>query len=134
RCRRPLGQEPGDIAALREALYELMWEDAGIFRDAAGLRRAAATLDELGERLSQTGIAGGTLAFNLTWHDWLNLDSLVLTSRAIVTAALAREESRGAHFRSDFPETRPNDALAFTTVRLAESRIAVDWETVRFTR
>jgi fumarate reductase flavoprotein subunit len=134
RCRRPLGQAPGDVAALREALYELMWEDAGIFRDAAGLRRAADALDELERRLSRTGIAGGTLAFNLTWHDWLNLDSLILTSRAIVAAALAREESRGAHFRSDFPETRPNDALSFTTVRLADSRIAIDWEPVRFTR
>jgi fumarate reductase flavoprotein subunit len=134
RCRRPLGQEPGDVAGLREALYDLMWEDAGIFRDAAGLRRAAAALDELGNRLARTGIAGGSLAFNLTWHDWLNLDSLILTSRAIVAAALAREESRGAHFRSDFPETRPNDILAFTRARLAGDTIAVDWETVCFTR
>ena len=43
-------------------------------------------------------------AFNLTWHDWLNLTNLVAVSRVIVRAALAREDSRGAHFRADFPE------------------------------
>jgi hypothetical protein len=86
-----------------------MWEDAGIFRDAAGLARAADGLDELDAALDRTGVTGGDLAFNLTWHDWLNLKSLVLVSRAIVVAAAGREESRGAHFRSDFPEMRPPD-------------------------
>jgi fumarate reductase flavoprotein subunit len=134
RCRIPLERPPGDIAALREALYEFMWEDVGIFRDAAGLRRAQDTLAELGERLGRTGIAGDNLAFNVTWHDWLNLESLILTSRAITAAALAREESRGAHFRSDFPATRGADDLAFTRVRLDGEQIVIDWETVRFTR
>src|SRR3982074_190607 len=39
-CRIPLDHPQGDIGALRERLYELMWEDVGIFRDASGLRRA----------------------------------------------------------------------------------------------
>ncbi|HZS81512.1 MAG TPA: FAD-binding protein [Stellaceae bacterium] len=134
RCCTPLERPPGDIAALREELYALMWEDVGIFRDAAGLRRAEEGLAGLGERLARTGIAGDDLAFNLTWHDWLNLESLILVSRAITAAALAREESRGAHFRSDFPATLPNDDLAFTRVRLDGERVAVDWEKVRFTR
>jgi fumarate reductase flavoprotein subunit len=133
-CRLPLDRPQGDIGALRERLYELMWEDVGIFRDASGLHRAEGALVELDEELDRTGIAGDTLAFNLTWQDWLNLKSLILVSRTINAAALAREESRGAHFRSDFPATSPDDGLAFTKVRLEGRTIALDWEKVRFTR
>ncbi len=133
-CRIPLDHPQGDIGALRERLYELMWEDVGIFRDASGLRRAEGALVALDEELDHTGIAGDTLAFNLTWQDWLNLKSLVLVSRAITSAALAREESRGAHFRSDFPATTPDENLAFTKVWLADGVIVCDHEPVRFTR
>ena len=82
----------------------------------------------------RTGISGTSLAFNLTWHDWLNLKSLILVSRAITAASLARAESRGAHFRSDFPGTEPDDGAAFTKVRLEGDDMALDWERVRFTR
>ncbi len=133
-CRRPLSQPPGDIGALRDELHELMWDDVGVFRDAAGLRRAENALVALDERLDRTGIAGDSLAFNLTWHDWLNLKSLILVSRAIAAASLAREESRGAHFRSDFPTMKPDDDLAYTTVRLSGGAVLVDREAVRFTR
>ena len=133
-CRRPLGRAPGDIGALREELYELMWDDVGVFRDAAGLRRAEAALVALDERLERTGIAGDSLAFNVTWHDWLNLKSLILVSRAITAASLMREESRGAHFRSDFPETAPDDALTFTTVSADDGTIVCRREAVHFTR
>ena len=43
--------------------------------------------------------------YNLTWMDRLNLENLVLTSRAICYAAQARNDSRGAHYREDFPNT-----------------------------
>jgi fumarate reductase flavoprotein subunit len=130
----PLKAPPGDLEGIRERLYDLMWEDAGIFRDAGGLARAAEGLETLDATLDRTGVVGGDLAFNLTWHDWLNLKSLVLVSRTIVCAAAAREESRGAHFRNDFPETRPPDDLAFTSVSLEGNALRADWGKVRFTR
>ena len=55
-------------------------------------------------------------AFNLTWHDWLNLKSLVAVSRAIALAAAARRDSRGAHFRADFPGVRALEQSAFTSI------------------
>ena len=51
-----------------------------------------------------TGVAAGNLAFNLTWHDWLNMRSLIDISRVITHAGLARENSRGAHYREDFAD------------------------------
>ena len=134
RAETPFGAPGGDIAALRERLYDLMWEEAGILRDRASLGRALDALAEIDRSLDRTGVATQERAFNLTWHDWLNLKSLVLVSRAIAGAALAREESRGAHFRTDFPTSKPPDDLAYCRARLAKSEIALDWQPVRFTR
>src|SRR2546427_243840 len=97
----------GDLETVREALYDVMWEDVGIVRSAASLTRALATLDALDRTLAGTGVAAADRAFNLAWHDWLNLRSLIAVSRVIAQAALAREESRGAHFREDFPSIGP---------------------------
>ena len=111
-----------------------MWEEAGILRDRASLSRALDALAEIDRSLDRTGVATLERKFNLTWHDWLNLKSLVLVSRAIAAAALAREESRGAHYRTDFPTSKPPDDLAYCRVRLAKGEIALDWQPVHFTR
>src|SRR5205823_5963769 len=100
---RPFAHESGDIEAIRESLYVGMWKHVGILRTAAGLTRALALLADLDHALDHTGIAHHDRAFNISWHDWLNLKSLVAVSRVIARAALARDESRGAHFREDFP-------------------------------
>jgi fumarate reductase flavoprotein subunit len=74
-------------------------------------------LDVLEAELERTGVSTTERAFNLTWHDWLNLKSLVTVSRVIAHAAAARQESRGAHYREDFPHTGPLDASAYTSIR-----------------
>ena len=134
RARVPLARPAGDIAAIRERLYEVMWDDAGIIRDAASLSRAAGALDELEARLDATGIEGSSLAFNLTWHDWLNLKNLLLVSKAILAAAVAREDSRGAHYRSDFPEVRDLARSRYTCVTWSDGRFGVAMRPVEFTR
>ena len=73
-------------------------------------------LDEIEAELLATGVPDGDRAFNLTWHDWLNLRSLTETSRVIALARAAqRENSRGAHFREDFPE--PGDLATLAPSR-----------------
>ena len=96
--------KPGDLNALREKLLDAMWDDVGVVRDRAGIERGIAALDAIEAELLATGVADADRRFNLTWHDWLNLRSLCEISRVIALAALKRENSRGAHFRSDFPE------------------------------
>ncbi len=56
-------------------------------------------------------------AFNLTWHDWLNLSNLILVSQSIQSAAAKRKESRGAHFRQDFPQRGSLEESSYVTVR-----------------
>jgi succinate dehydrogenase flavoprotein subunit len=133
-CRHPFGQPQGDLGEIRETLWDLMWADVGILRDAAGLARASGRLRELDEQLDRTGVDGSERRFNLTWHDWLNLKSLVLVSRAIAEAAAARENSCGAHFREDHPDRRPLDQSAYTRLSLEEGRFRVASAPVAFTR
>lgn len=134
RCRRPLNRPPGDLEAVRERLYEIMWGQVGIIRAGDELERAAAALSELDQELETVGVVGSTLAFNLAWHDWLNLKNLILVSRAIAAAASARKDSCGAHYRADFPGAGDLSTSAFTQVRLADEDLSVETEAVRFTR
>jgi fumarate reductase flavoprotein subunit len=130
----PLRQGAGDIEAIREALFELMWNDVGILRTAAGLQHGQDQLARLDAELSRIGVGEDRPAFNLAWHDWLNLKNLIAVSRVIATAALAREDSRGAHFREDFPETGDLHSSSFTVVRQRGSSLEISREPVRFSR
>ena len=130
------GGQHADLDAIRERLFATMWDDAGIVRDARGLERADATLEALADELGAYALPAGARerAFNLSWHDWFNLRSLVAVSRAIVAAAAARCESRGAHFRSDHPDTGDLTASAYMRVQRRQGELAVEAVPVRFTR
>ena len=140
RARRPF--EPGVAApidamdSLRERLYATMWDDAGIVRDAAGLARAAQSLAALSDALGAYRLpeAARDPSFNLAWHDWLNLANLVEVSQVIVAAALAREGSRGAHFRADHPDPGDRATSTFTRAHRVDGHARVEHVPVRFTR
>jgi fumarate reductase flavoprotein subunit len=133
RCTHPFARKPGDVNRLRERLMDLMWDEVGVVRDAAGIARGLAGLDDLEAELLETGVADDNRAFNLTWHDWINLRSLIETSRVIALAARQRENSRGAHFRSDFPEPGDLETSTFTVVRQGTGGLAITNEPVLFT-
>lgn len=131
-CRQPLDRPAGRIDEVRTELWDHMWDDAGIVRDAASLKRADAKLIELDAQLDTVGIAESNLAYNLTWHDWLNLKNLILVSKGIVAAATAREDSRGAHFRADYPEVRDLENSTYTVVNLKDDKIQLGTKPVDF--
>ena len=133
----PFARKAGDVAdieTIREALYDCMWDDVGVLRTRVGLERAAVRLRELAQQLEQICVATGSRAFNLTWHDWLNLSNLIAVSQVITQAALAREDSRGAHFREDFPETGDLPTSTYTVVRERDGTRNLTREAVQFTR
>jgi succinate dehydrogenase/fumarate reductase flavoprotein subunit len=89
---------------LRDELGHLMWNRVGIVRNGPQLRVAIDALAQLGQRLENVGIAGGR-NFNLSWQQALDVRNLLLASELIARSALLREDSRGAHYRDDFPDT-----------------------------
>ncbi len=130
----PFNKPAGDINVLRENLLDAMWDDVGVLRDRAGLERGLGKIDAIDGVLAATGIPESASAFNMTWHDWLNLRSLVDISRVIAQAALARENSRGAHFREDFPDPGALETSTFTVARRREGQLVIAHEAVAFTR
>ncbi len=137
-CERPLRGTPGSHGALeevRERLYGLMWDKVGIIREGGELETAARELRDIDAALDAHALGvNADRAFNLSWHDWMNLKSLVETSQAIAAAALARQDSRGAHFRSDFPETGPLEQSAYTSVRAGGGGLEIAMKAVAFSR
>jgi succinate dehydrogenase / fumarate reductase flavoprotein subunit/fumarate reductase flavoprotein subunit len=98
---RPSGADPWK---LRDELGKLMWEQVGIVRNGAKLRQALAEIPGLVARATELAAPGGR-KFNLTWQQALDLRNLLTASGLIARSALAREDSRGAHYREDFPNT-----------------------------
>ena len=133
RAIAPLSAKPGNIQDLRNRLMNVMWDDVGVMRDASGIRRGIERIAALKLEMETIGVASNNLAFNLSWHDWLNLQSLIHTSEVIAKAGLSRENSRGAHFREDFPDAGPMDQSYFTVATDGDSGIEVSREAVKFT-
>jgi fumarate reductase flavoprotein subunit len=133
-CEPKTAKSHGSLEPLRERLYDVMWEKVGIIRSEAGLRAALSELNSLEDELNGAGIAGADRAFNLSWHDWLNMKNLLATSRVIAEAALARTDSRGAHFREDFPEAGSLERSAYTSMRMQGGKLVAASKPVAFTR
>jgi fumarate reductase flavoprotein subunit len=133
RALHPFTKRGGNLNELREKLLDTMWNDVGVVRDRAGLDRAIAALAEIEAELLATGIAADDRTFNMSWHDWLNLRSLCETSAVIARAARERENSRGAHYRSDFPQAGDLATSRFTVARQTASGLEISERPVEFT-
>ncbi len=133
RARHPFSKKPGDVHALRDRLMDIMWDDVGIMRTAGGLEQGLRRVRALKAELLETGLADDDMVFNLTWHDWMNVQSLIEISETIAEAALSRENSRGAHYREDFPDQGDLDTSYFTVVRQDGAGLAVERAPVQFT-
>jgi fumarate reductase flavoprotein subunit len=130
----PLERAPGDIEQIRDALADVMWNDVGISRSKESLYRARTKLDELDRLINQMGVGDLQRAYNLTWQDWMNLRNLILVSKSVTEAAIARENSRGAHYREDFTEPGDLDTSYFTAVKLLNSQLLIENRPVLFNR
>ena len=98
---RPKGE---DAWKLREALGQLMWEKVGIVRNGPKMEEALGDISTLSSRAAQIAAPGGR-RFNLTWQQALDLRNLLTASELITRSAIVRQDSRGAHYREDFPQT-----------------------------
>ncbi|MGK5169254.1 fumarate reductase (quinol) flavoprotein subunit [Geodermatophilus sp. CPCC 205761] len=100
-----LGKGPGteSIAAIRDAMQATMEDAAGIFRTGPAMAKGADTLAELQERVGNVGLADASRAFNTELTAALELVNMLDISECVLQSGMQREESRGAHQRTDFP-------------------------------
>lgn len=119
--------------ALRDRLNTLMWDRAGLVRDGAGLTEAVTGLREIERELHNIGVPGGR-AFNPGWQEALNLENLLTVAKMIVASAALRTESRGSHFRSDFPDRDDEHWLQRVVTRMEGEDVAVTAEPVSMHR
>ena len=98
---RPDGESPYQI---HHDLQETMQDLVGIFRTEEDLKKALVELEKLKARAARMRVEGSRL-FNPGWHLSRDLQCMLTVSEACTLAALARQESRGAHSRLDFPKT-----------------------------
>jgi succinate dehydrogenase / fumarate reductase flavoprotein subunit len=121
-----------DCFSLRDELKTLMTSKAGIFRKESDLLTAKERVKELKGRLKKVGIKKKSLAFNHELVKYLELEGMLHLAEVIVEGALARKESRGSHFRLDYPDRDDvqwlRHTLAFKTddgPRLEYKRVAI---------
>ena len=94
----------GEVAyQVQYTLQDTMQDLVGIVRNEPEMRKALQVIGELSEKAGRVG-AGGHREYNPGWHAALDLRSLLTVSEAIARAALERKESRGGHFRDDYPD------------------------------
>ena len=93
-----------NVGQIREAMRALMTANVGVFRTEAGLTEAIDALQELKARAEACALSGRSLAMNQELLQRWELDNLLAVAMVIAQAARERRESRGAHFREDYPE------------------------------
>lgn len=93
-----------DPGAYRDRIKMLMWEHAGIIRKEELLERGLQQLQEIREDLSSSSTKLSDLSFEEAWQS-LELSQMLLVADLVLQAALYRKESRGTHYREDYPDS-----------------------------
>ena len=110
---------------VQSALQDMMQNLVGIVRTESEMQQALHELDGLKARAAKAGITGHR-EYNPGWHTSIDLKNLLTVSEAITRSAIERKESRGGHFREDFPEKDPQYAtFNIVTRRAADGSMEV---------
>jgi succinate dehydrogenase / fumarate reductase flavoprotein subunit len=120
------------VAQIRNELQESMSENAGVFRVKESLKKQLKIIRTLKERFKNIRIEDKSRLFNTELQEAIELGHMLDYSTFIVKGALAREESRGAHFREDFPERNDEKFLKHTMAYMnMRGDVAVDYIDVK---
>ncbi|HWC74499.1 MAG TPA: fumarate reductase/succinate dehydrogenase flavoprotein subunit [Gemmatimonadales bacterium] len=120
----PFEREGENPFAVQAALQKVMQRDASIIRDKRGLENALAELEKLKARARNVGVTGSR-EYNPGWHTAIDLRSLLVVAEASARAALERTESRGAHTRSDYPDSDEKQAREQIAIKKEGDRMVV---------
>lgn len=111
RLEAPLQRSRGaNPFELRKAIQELNWNKVGVARKEPELSGALSEIEDIAEAVETAGVTGGAV-YNMMYNTYLDIRSMIDATRIVAFSARLREETRGAHFRQDFPEQRDDYGL-----------------------
>jgi succinate dehydrogenase / fumarate reductase flavoprotein subunit len=122
------------IHALRASLQKIMMDDCSVFRQEEGLSRALAGLRNLQEGYKRIAVRDPGVRFNSDLMEAFELESLLGLAEAILVSAQARQESRGAHYRKDFPERDDQRWLKHTLIQKTDAGPRISFKPVTIAR
>jgi succinate dehydrogenase / fumarate reductase flavoprotein subunit/fumarate reductase flavoprotein subunit len=129
--KRSAGASPFD---LRKSLQELNWNKVGVVRNGPDLSHAWSEIDAIAGEAAQMRVTGSRV-YNMMYTAAVDLLNMIDVSRMVVASAQAREETRGAHSRSDFPKQRDDYGLFNSYLRRGDDgRPAIEKKPVVFSR
>ena len=119
---------------IRDELANTMQEKVGVFRTGAELEEAKATIDRLREQFKGVVVDDKGKTFNQSLIHVIETGFLLDLADTMVTGAVARTESRGAHSRTDFPERDDENWMKHTLAYLEDDAVRLDYSEVTFTK
>jgi succinate dehydrogenase / fumarate reductase flavoprotein subunit len=122
------------ISQIRAEMQKTMTQQCSVFRDRPNLEEALCKIGELKARYVQVGLSFKGKRCNYELEDALELGNMLKLAEAIAYSALLRQESRGAHFRNDYPQRNDHDWLKHTLLAQTPNGIQVDYKPVTVTR
>jgi succinate dehydrogenase / fumarate reductase, flavoprotein subunit len=122
------------VAVLREAMQQLMTAQCSVVRDKQNLATALTQIKQLRERCQNVGLGNKSKIFNIELQEALELNNMLRVAEVVVYSALKRTESRGAHFRSDFPERNDEQWLRHTLIHETQSGLKESFRPVSISR
>jgi succinate dehydrogenase / fumarate reductase flavoprotein subunit len=122
------------LANLRNELSETMTKGVGIFREESGIREALEKVREIKERAKNLKVSDTSKTFNTNLQQTLEFLNLLEISEVIALGALERKESRGAHYRTDYPKRDDENFLKHTIVRKENGELKLSYSDVKITK
>ena len=122
------------VPVLREEMQRLMTEKCSVFRNGDVLEQARNEICQLEKRRLNIRLDNKSRIFNCELLEAFELGNMLKTAKAIVFSALQRKESRGAHYRSDYPERNDEQNLRHTLVYVTPEGFKITYKPVSITR
>ncbi|AAT43580.1 succinate dehydrogenase flavoprotein subunit [Picrophilus oshimae] len=129
--KRETGEHFGSIL---NDLRETMWDNVGIFRDEKKLSKAVSDIKSLRKRAESLYVTDKSNNYNTEFFNALELRNMLDVAYVIAESALNRKESRGAHYRTDFPDRNDDSWLKHTISYLSNEDVRIDYKPVKMTR
>jgi succinate dehydrogenase / fumarate reductase flavoprotein subunit len=117
-----------------ERLRDIMWDYVGVFRDENGLKTAISEIFKLREEAKNTYVLDKSKVYNTEFYNALEVKNMLDLALVIATTAIIRKESRGAHYRLDYPKRDDTNWLKHTLAYLKGNTVEITYKPVRMTK